>query len=101
MPEKEFSMEFIYEGDEYLCFVRPFVASHRTLYRVILERDKDGDRQEIVLKPSNSDLEEWEYDREDGAAGREQNQGLLEQIGQRVNECLGRISGKHVTTTHD
>lgn len=96
MSEKVFSIEFYCKDERYSGYVRPFVAGHRTLYLVILQTGDRGRRLELVLGPSQCDLDRWEFHSVGSLPVQGYDQTFLAELGEQVSQCLGRISPERV-----
>jgi hypothetical protein len=97
MPEKEFSIEFMYKGSEYFGFVRPSIADRQTVYSVNLETEDNAGNLILILKPAHSDLHEFEFECVDGSKPQElYDSELLEEIGDQVANSLFRSSLTHL-----
>jgi hypothetical protein len=96
MPANEFPIVFTFDEVKYFGIIRPLIAGHRTIYRVILETVGEVEPLEFILKPSHSDLDQWEYESGDDMPAKDLDQGFLSAVIDRVSQCLGRNSGQPV-----
>lgn len=86
MPLSEFQIEFLYNDVNYIGLVQP--AGHNR-FRVNLENDNQETFMEVVLKPSSSTLEDWDFECGDGEdASQYFELGLLEEVGEQIESHL-------------
>lgn len=87
---KEFQIEFIYQGIPYLGIVKPLDRNDQAWYAIQLESDNQESHLEIMLKPSTSDLNDWDFycinGQEDASAYYDRD--LLTEIGEAVEAHL-------------
>lgn len=91
MHTNEFQIEFTYDEISYAGLVQPIVHDGDIGYRVSLESDNQETYLDIILKPSASDLEDWNYSCEDGEdATRHYDKALLGEVGEQIEAYLTR-----------
>ncbi|HXD77135.1 MAG TPA: hypothetical protein VN616_04970 [Puia sp.] len=91
MSFPEFQIDFNYDGVYYQGVVRPFTEGSHISYRVMLENENQELNMDIVLKPSASQLDDWEFECPDGKKAEEYfDKDLLTEIGEQVEAYLIR-----------
>jgi hypothetical protein len=89
MKTSEFQIEFTYEEISYVGLVQPIVRDDDISYRVSLESDNQETYLDLILTPSDSDLEDWNYTCDDGDdATRHYDKALLDEVGERIEAYL-------------
>jgi hypothetical protein len=89
MNPKEFTVEFTYQNVYYRGLVRPFLEAGEVSYVVNLEDESQETSIQIVLRPSTSSLEDWDFECPDGGkADNRYDKDLLVEIGEQVEACL-------------
>lgn len=89
MTSGNFEIEFRYDEVSYIGLVRPIEEKEPVSYRVSLESENQETKMDIVLRPSGSRLEDWDFFCEDGSrADRQYDKDLLTEIGEQVEEHL-------------
>lgn len=89
MKFKEFQIEFTYSGVYYQGLVQPFAAGSDMLYRVNLEDENQETNVEIILRPSTSTLDDWEFECLDGSRAVDSlDKDLLTEAGEQVEAFL-------------
>jgi hypothetical protein len=85
MTPKEFQIEFTYDEVSYIGLVSPITRKGQTGYRVSLESDNQEAYLDLILMPSNSEIEDWLFTCDDGEdATKHYDKGLLEEVGEQI-----------------
>jgi hypothetical protein len=89
---KEFQIEFTYQDIPYVGLVRQLDRNDQAWYTVQLESENQESNLEILLKPSTSDVDDWDFycingeEEEDASAFYDKD--LLTEIGEAVEAHL-------------
>ena len=82
MKTNEFQIEFTYDEVSYVGLVQPMDNDG---YRVSLESDNQETYLDLLLTPSDSELEDWNFSCGDGEDALEHyDKELLEEIGEQI-----------------
>ncbi len=86
MSSGEFTIEFSYEDVAYVGLVKPKNSNGETWYTVDLESDNQESYLQITLKPSNSEIDDWDFivadDDADGSYHYDKD--LLTEVGEAI-----------------
>jgi hypothetical protein len=94
MRQNDFQIEFAYDGVSYYGLVQPQGPDSDVRYRVSLESENQETLLDVLLLPSSSDLEDWDFQCGDGEeATAYYDKELLEEIGERIEEYLSKNNG--------
>jgi hypothetical protein len=94
MSTNEFQLEFTYEDIPYIGLVRSFQKGKETWYAVNLESENQESYVEIIVRPSQSALEDWDFECEDGKDATEYyDKNLLEEVGEAIEKYLIKGAG--------
>lgn len=89
MNLKAFALEFAYQGIHYRGLARPFLQDEGINYLVNVQDESQETAVEVVLGPTTSSLEDWDYECPDGGkADQRYDKELLIEIGEQVEACL-------------
>lgn len=89
MDTKEFQIEFNYQDIPYIGIVTPVEQGEDTWYRVNLESENQEEYVEILVKPSDSQTEDWDFECEpSGNALDYYDKGLLTEIGEAIEKYI-------------
>ena len=81
----EFQIEFTYQDVAYIGLVKPLEKKGEEWYSVDLESENQETNARIVLKPSASELEDWDFECGDGeVATAYYDKDLLTEIGEAI-----------------
>ena len=88
MPNGEFTIEFTYEDVAYVGLVKPTDKNGETWYTVDLESDNQESYMQIILKPSNSAIDDWDFivANDDPDASSHYDKDLLTEVGEAIEE---------------
>ncbi|HTI07516.1 MAG TPA: hypothetical protein VL832_03135 [Puia sp.] len=87
MSTDEFQIEFNYQEIPYIGIVTPVAQDGATWYRVNLESENQEEFVEILVKPSTSTTEDWDFECEpSGNALDYYDKGLLEEVGEAIEK---------------
>ena len=88
MTTEEFQIEFTYDEVSYVGLVQPTDGGG---YRVSLESDNQETYLDLILTPSASNLEDWDFSCGDGEdATTHYDKDLLEEVGEQIEGYLTR-----------
>lgn len=91
MAKQDFQIEFPYNGVSYYGLVRPQGPEANSGYRVSLESENQESYLDIILTPSASELEDWDFTCGDGEdATNHYDLELLEEIGEQIEEHFNK-----------
>jgi hypothetical protein len=91
MPQNDFQIDFIYDGVSYYWLVHPEGPDSAARYRVSLESENQENLLDILLLPSSSNLEDWEFRCGEGEeATAYYDKELLEEIGEQIEAYLNK-----------
>lgn len=89
MEFKEFKIEFTYDAIYYSGVVQPFDDGPDMLYHVTLENENQENSLDIILRPSRSPTDDWEFECPGGGLATDRfDKDLLIEIGEQVEAIL-------------
>lgn len=89
MPADIFQIEFSYQGTEYVGVVTPAKSGRETAYSVQVESENQESNITIIAKPSQSALEDWDFECEDETDPLDfYDKALLDEIGEAIEAYL-------------
>ena len=98
MPFQEFQIDFTYDAVYYQGLVRPIAEDSQMSYRVMLENENQEASIDVILRPSRSQLDDWEFECPDGKKAEDHfDKDLLTEIGEQVEAYLIRDSQSRET----
>ena len=87
MINEPFQIEFTYQDIPYIGLVTPVIKNKKTGYHVDLESENQESNMRITLTPSNSALEDWDFECGEGEAATEYyDKDLLEEVGEAIEK---------------
>jgi hypothetical protein len=87
MINEPFQIEFTYQDISYIGLVTPVIKNKKTGYLVDLESENQESNMRITLTPSNSALEDWDFECGEGEPATEYyDKDLLEEVGEAIEK---------------